>query len=418
MRILILCVVLFLIDFYVFQAFRTVSRDLGPNAQKGITLIFWSLTVFCLGTVLAAEFLNWHSWPKAFRTYLFAFIFIVYFSKLFILIFLLADDVLRFFQWMYKKLFGNRENTEIVYPASNAISRSDFLMKAGLMLGAVPFLSLLYGMMKGAFSFRVRKVNLSLKELPGSFKGLKILHISDIHSGSFNSAEPLERAVELILAQEADVIFFTGDLVNDRSTEAEPFLEIFKKIQAPLGVYSTLGNHDYGDYVQWPSREEKAANLEHLKQIHHQIGWKLLLDEHDYLEKEGEKIGIIGIQNWSAHLRFPKYGSMERAVSGFEPASVNLLLSHDPSHWRAEVLERYPEVDLMFAGHTHGFQFGIEIPGIKWSPVQYVYKEWAGLYSENNKHLYVNRGLGFLGYPGRVGIMPEITVITLNNGTG
>jgi len=417
MRTLLLCAVLLLVDWYVFQAVKTVSKDLNTGAQRSIVFLFWSVSAVCIGAVAAGNIIDWHTWPKAFRTYLFAFIFINYFSKLFIIIFLLVDDISRFARWLYYVITGSKNEVGLPgEPARKGITRSDFLVKAGLIIGSIPFLSLIYGMIGGIYNFKVKRIQLPLSNLPEAFEGFKVLQISDIHSGSFNSSGPLEKAVELIMEQKADVIFFTGDLVNNKSSEAEIFMEVLSRIKAPHGVFSIFGNHDYGDYVAWDNDQQKVQNLEQLKNIHAKIGWNLLFDQHAHLEKDGQKLGVLGIQNWSSHLRFPKYGSMEKATSNFEYAPVNILLSHDPSHWRAEVLEKYPKVDLMLAGHTHGFQFGIEIPGIKWSPVQYVYKEWAGLYSENSQHLYVNRGLGFLGYPGRVGILPEITVITLNKG--
>jgi predicted MPP superfamily phosphohydrolase len=225
----------------------------------------------------------------------------------------------------------------------------------------------------------------------------------------------LEKAVRMILDQKPDVIFFTGDLVNDLHTEALEFRETLMKLQAPLGVYSILGNHDYGDYYQWHNAEDKHENLEKLKEFQRSLGWKLLTNEHTYIEKNGQRIGLIGVENWSARLNFRKYGDMKKSTYQMEPADFNILLSHDPSHWKAEILQEYKYIDLTLSGHTHGMQFGIEIPGFKWSPVQYVYKEWADLYSENEQHLYVNRGLGFLGYPGRVGILPEITLFELSN---
>lgn len=417
MRTLLICLILLVIDWYVFQAFRFIVRDLSITIQKTVPIFYWFITIACLTILITGYFIDWQTWPKALRTYLFAFIFITYFSKLFIIIFLLVDDIGRLFRWIYEAITGNRKNSlPESTTVSNSISRSDFMVKTGLIISAIPFISLLYGMVNGAYNYKVKKIKLPLSNLPVSFEGLKIVHISDIHSGSFNSSAPLKRAVEMINELSPDVVFFTGDLVNDRSTEALPYMDVLKEIKAPFGVFSTFGNHDYGDYVQWESVEAKTLNLENLKIIHRDLGWNLLFDQHHHLEKNGEKIGLVGIQNWSSHLRFPKYGSMEKAVHQFDYAPVNILLSHDPSHWRSEVLEKYPKIDLMLAGHTHGFQFGIEIPGIRWSPVQYVYKEWGGLYSTNNQHLYVNRGLGFLGYPGRVGILPEITQIILTRG--
>jgi len=296
----------------------------------------------------------------------------------------------------------------------NSISRFDFITKIGFLVAAVPFASMIYGMLRGPNRYDIRKLKIKAPGLPDKFHGLKILQISDLHVGSFLSPEPLERAVELILEQKPDVIFFTGDLVNDRYIEAVEHFNTLKKIHAPMGVYSVLGNHDYGDYFAWNSAGDKTENLSNMKNFHQQLGWKLMLNEHTYLEKEGESIGLIGVENWSTRHNFSRYGDMGIATKGFKPKDFNILLSHDPSHWHAEITEMYSYVDLTLSGHTHGFQFGVEIPGFKWSPVQYVYKEWADLYSEGRQNLYVNRGLGWIGYPGRVGILPEITVFELN----
>jgi len=257
-------------------------------------------------------------------------------------------------------------------------------------------------------------LQMAFDNLPASFKGLKIIHISDIHSGSFTDKKAVLHGVQKIMNEKADIILFTGDLVNDRTTEMEEYMDVFNQLKAPMGVYSTLGNHDYGDYVGWPYNGiTKAQNLEDLKKVHAGMGWRLLMNEHVVLEKGGEEIALIGIENWSNKARFPKHGRMDLAHPGADKYSFKILMSHDPSHWDAEVKPKYPDVDLTLSGHTHGMQFGVEIPGFKWSPVQYMYKHWSGLYEDGKQKLYVNPGFGFIGYPGRVGIMPEITVIEL-----
>jgi predicted MPP superfamily phosphohydrolase len=223
----------------------------------------------------------------------------------------------------------------------------------------------------------------------------------------------VQKGIDKILNEKPDLILFTGDLVNDKATEMVEYMDVFSRLKAPMGVYSILGNHDYGDYAKWLSREDKVANLERLKAIHGELGWKLLMNENIIFEKNNEQIALIGIENWSAKGNFPKYGRMSEAYSGSEKIPFKILMSHDPSHWDAEVRIKYTDVDLMLSGHTHGMQFGVELPGFKWSPVQYMYKQWAGLYEEGKQKLYINRGFGFIGYPGRVGILPEITVITL-----
>jgi len=295
---------------------------------------------------------------------------------------------------------------------AEGITRSAFLSWLGIGVGGSLFGTLIYGF-GNKYRYDVRRVQLAFDNLPPGFKGLKIVQISDIHSGSFTNKKAVEKGVEKVLKENADLVLFTGDLVNDRASEMESYVDLFKRIKAPLGVYSTLGNHDYGDYVQWESAEAKAANLRQVKGVHAALGWQLMMNEHKILERNGDQIALLGIENWGGKGRFPKYGKMEKAYPGTEKVPFKILMSHDPSHWDAQVRPVYPDIDLMLAGHTHGMQFGVEIPGFKWSPVQFMYKQWAGLYENGKQELYVNRGYGFIGYPGRVGILPEITVIEL-----
>jgi predicted MPP superfamily phosphohydrolase len=327
-------------------------------------------------------------------------------------------------KWFFKNSEG--ENLQ----EGEKISRSLFLSWAGMIAGGGLFATLMNGF-GNKYQYQVKKIPLSYGNLPEAFKGLKIVHISDIHSGSLMDKKAVLKGIEKIMEEKPDLILFTGDLVNNTATEMEGYMDVFNKLNAPLGVYSTLGNHDYGDYVQWPDRDEahrkreeeagkhiwtplQLANLEKLKQIHADLGWRLLMDEHVAIQKDGHSIALLGVQNWSAKARFPKYGNMEKAYAGSNAHSFKILMSHDPSHWDAEVRTKYSDVDLMLSGHTHGMQFGVELPGFKWSPVQYVYEQWAGLYEKDAQKLYVNRGYGFIGYPGRVGILPEITVLELS----
>jgi len=367
--------------------------------------------------LLAMLIWDWSTWPKVIKTYAGAMVFIITFSKLFIIIFLLTDDIFRVVKWAYDKIFSSTTPlAEGAVPAvlKQGISRSDFLVRSGLIVASLPFIGLIWGMVKGAYDYQVKNIKLNLANLPKSFHGYKIVQISDLHVGSFVSKEPLEEAVRIINEQNADIILFTGDLVNNRSDELNIHKAALSKLKAKHGVFSTLGNHDYGDYVKWDSDELKRENLQTLIDGHREMGWDILMDEHRHIEKDGEKITLIGVQNYSMHLRFPKYGSLPKATKNIAYSDFNILLSHDPSHWRGEVIQDFPQIDLMLAGHTHGFQFGVDLPNFKWSPVQYVYKEWAGLYTEGKQQMYVNRGLGFLGYPGRVGILPEITVFELH----
>jgi hypothetical protein len=292
-------------------------------------------------------------------------------------------------------------------------SRRKFAAKIALGVGALPLSTMLYGIFRTAYNFRIHKVKISSSKIPTAFKGLKVVQISDIHTGSLQQKYQLEKAVDLILKQKPDLIVFTGDLVNNRSDEALPYVDILQKLQAPLGTFSILGNHDYGDYERWESDAEKEKNMQLMFEIHEKAGWKLMMNEHLQLEKDGAKINLLGVENWGANLRFKKYGKLKKAYEGLDESLFSILLSHDPSHWTAEVKDQLPAIDLTLSGHTHGFQFGVEIPGFKWSPSQYVYPQWAGLYKNGSQHLYVNRGLGCLGYMGRVGIQPEITVIEL-----
>ncbi len=403
--------VMLLLDTYVFQAIKAVSITASPKTKAIIYSIYWIITLITVVGFLVFAFTNQNFLPPKVRTYLFAIIIGLFLAKLTTIIFILADDIRRALQWAAGKLFYN--NTKRDAMKGNGINRSVFLSWLGLTVGGSLFGSLIYGF-GNKYKYDIKRVQLSFDNLPKGFKGLKILHISDIHSGSFTDKKAVHHGVQEILRENADIILFTGDLVNDKATEMDNYLDVFNQLKAPMGVYSTLGNHDYGDYIHWPADGiSKVQNLENLKKVHAQLGWRLLMNEHVVLEKNGDQIALLGIENWSAKANFPKHGRMDLAHPGTEKYPFKILMSHDPSHWDAEVKTQYADVDLMLSGHTHGMQFGIEIPGFKWSPVQYVYKQWAGLYEDVNQKLYVNRGFGFIGYPGRVGILPEITLIEL-----
>jgi predicted MPP superfamily phosphohydrolase len=399
-----------LLDLYVFQAVKLVSYGVSPKYKLMIYGAYWTVSIVAIVLMALLPFISYETWPRAVRTYIFATIVGLFFAKIIAVVFFLLDDIRRVIQWASTKLFFQHTEGEAI--GNERISRSLFLSWMGLASGGGLFSTLVYGF-SNKYKYDVRNVQLKYENLPTAFKGLKIVQISDIHSGSFANKKAVERGVELIMKQNPDLVLFTGDLVNDRAMEMQDYMDVFNKVKAPMGVYSTLGNHDYGDYVNWNSREDKEANLEQLKQVHHQLGWRLLMNEHVVIEKQGQQICVMGIENWSAKGSFPKYGKMAMAYSGAENYPFKILMSHDPSHWEAEVITKYTDVDLMLAGHTHGMQFGLEVPGFKWSPVQYVYKQWAGLYEQGRQKLYVNRGFGFIGYPGRVGILPEITLIEL-----
>lgn len=408
-RVIIIGLILFLIDWYFYQAVVTVLKDSPQSRKDLIFYIYWSFTLFTFLLFLTPFIYPVTSWPRFVRVYIIGFALIVGISKLLGSVFIAIDDIIRLFRWT-ASYFITPTTAE-----PHSISRLMFLNKIAIGMAAIPFAGFVYGMVRGAFNYKIHTVKVVLPNLPSDFHGLKILQISDIHSGSFVSTRHLEEAVKMINAQNADVVFFTGDLVNDRAVEMDIHMEALSKINAPMGVFSTLGNHDYGDYTQWESREAKKKNLQDLKDIHATMGWRLLMNEHVPLKRGDSEIALIGIENWGGNMNFPKYGDMKKAHAGTEKYPVKLLLSHDPSHWSMQVREEYKDVDITFSGHTHGFQFGVEIPGFKWSPSQYVYKQWAGLYKHGDQHLYVNRGLGFIGYPGRLGISPEITVMELHS---
>jgi uncharacterized protein len=421
----ILALLLLAMDYYVVQAIKVVFDDKSANSTKIIYWSFWILNALTIAGIFAYHFAPRNGFTLTVTRFLMVWSVIFYFSKFFAVIFLVIDDLIRLGQWVYYQFVGfpvketvaeNIDKTISSNTSEDLITRSEFLSKASLVAATAPLITMGYGILSGAHDYQVHRKTLYLPNLPKSFDGLRFAQLSDIHSGSFFNKVAVKGGVEMLLKEKPDLVFFTGDLVNNVANEMKEYVDIFNKVKAPLGVYSTLGNHDYGDYAMWDSQEEKRKNLEDLKATHKQMGWNLLMNESKYLEQGGDKIAILGIENWSAKGRFPKYGSLENAYKNTDEAHTKILLSHDPSHWRAEVIEKYKDIDLMLAGHTHGMQFGIEIGGFRWSPVQYFYDEWADLYQEGKQHLYVNRGFGFIGYPGRIGILPEITIFELKKG--
>ena len=406
--------VLLSIDLYAYQAFRFAFIHSGESVRKLVFILYWSLTLVVMIGYFSYHFLNPDYLSRTYRVFLLTGIFMNYFAKIFIIFFLVIDDVIRMGRWAFEgvaSVFRSRASG-LINPAGEAISRSDFLMKTALIAGALPVISMGYGIISGAHDYRIRRHKILLPHLPASFDGLHVGQISDIHSGSFFNKTAVTGGVEMFMNEKPDVIFFTGDLVNNVADEMKDWMSVFSRIKAPLGVFSILGNHDYGDYTYWSSPEEKIKNLEDLKQIHRLLGYDLLLNENRRIRIKGDEIALIGVENWGRG-HFSKYGKLEKAYPGSEDAPVKLLLSHDPSHWDAQVRPEFPAIDMTFSGHTHGFQFGVEIGKFRWSPSQYVYRQWAGLYQEGNQRLYVNRGFVFLGFPGRIGIPPELTIFEL-----
>ncbi len=413
----IIILIIITLDLYVWQAVRFSTKKLSSKWQKIIKYIYWGITVLYI--ILAAIVIFNAKLDIQYRNAIFGSFMTIYFSKLVICIFLLIDDIRRLFAFIIG-LFKNKKKQAIVdlpvVPAtdpSNKISRSKFITSTGLIAGIAPLILMTRGIAKNAYNYQVISVPLKLKNLPSSFKGVKILQLSDIHSGSWANRDAVKAGVDLINAQKADIIFFTGDLVNFKTDEAYQWMDILSQIKAPMGVFSILGNHDYGDYYYAPDDPQKEQNMLDLYKVHKDMGWHLMRNEHLTLDRAGQRIGLIGVENWGDKGRFPKKGDLKIATQNIPDVPVKLLLSHDPSHWEAKVKHETPDVDIMFAGHTHGGQFGIETSWLKYSPVQHIYKQWAGMYDDGKQKIYVNRGFGFIGFPGRVGILPEITVFEL-----
>ena len=397
-----------LVDIYLYQAVSFVSQDWSPLWKRIARFGFWVPTLLCLGALFWWMFADPYRITSGTRNWILTGLFATYFSKTFGILFVFADDLQRGVRWVAD--FFNKGAAENL--PGKAIPRSEFLTKAALVATAIPFGTMAYGIISGAHDYRIRRVKVKLPNLPTAFDGMRIGHVSDIHSGSFFNKTAVKGGVEMLMKEKPDVIFFTGDLVNNQASEMKDYIHIFDKLKAPMGVYSVTGNHDYGDYHRWSSQEEKRENFRDLMEAHKRMGYRLLMNEHHILRESGEQLAIIGNENWGGR-GFAKYGKLAAAFQGAEEAPVKLLLSHDPSHWDAQVRSEFPDIDVMFSGHTHGFQFGVEIGDIKWSPSQYAYKQWSGLYQEGKQYLYVNRGFGYLGYPGRIGMPPELTIMEL-----
>jgi len=391
---------LIVVEWYAFQALKTVTQNKVWWTFYGVTVslilgnIIWQTLIF-------DRSVGWTPWIA----YGVGSFIALLSGQLVMILVLFFEDLSRIALSVYH-FFATEQKIQLP-------ERRKFVSQVALALGAIPFSSLLYGMYQGRYNYRVLKYTLTYPSLPDSFDGFQITQISDLHCGSFDNTEKVAYGMELINQQKSDLLLFTGDLVNNKSSEARPWVDLVANIEAPYGKFSVLGNHDYGDYSSWESEAAKQKNMEEMYQTHKDMGFDLLLKESRYNEKNGEKSARVGVENWGAG-RFKKAGDLEKSIAQIQPEDFKILLSHDPSHWEAEVLPHSYPFHLTLSGHTHGFQFGIEIPGwIKWSPIQWRYKHWAGIYEEKEQKLNVNRGFGYLAYPGRVGIWPEITVITL-----
>jgi uncharacterized protein len=407
--LLIFLAVSLLLDFYVFNGLQTLTS--GWRSARWRQIVKWGYLTVSLG-VTALFFGGISSFRTAygmrpFHEWMLSLFLAFLITKLFFGLVLLIGDVVRLFYGLIDHFIRPVDRAgEPFFPG-----RRKFVSEIAVLVAAVPFTAFIYAMLKGKYDYRVHKVTLHFDALPDAFDGFTITQISDIHSGSFDHRQAVQRGVDLANAQKSDLFVFTGDLVNNAAWEIEPYLDMFSTLKAPYGQFSILGNHDYGDYIQWNSEEEKAENLQQLKAHHRTLGYRLLLDENVVLEKGGQKIALVGVQNWGRG--FIQIGDLDKALQGVDKDAFKICLSHDPTHWEEKIRHHPTPVQLTLSGHTHGAQFGVETAGWRWSPVQYRYLDWAGLANERDRYLYVNRGFGFLAFSGRLGIWPEITVITL-----
>ena len=403
--------VLLLLDGYLWVSVRGRIKRFRTGWRIASTILFWLLVALLLCLVIYSIFLPFLDWNRTIRTYLPSIILVLSLAEFFPILTLVLADLIRLFRLAYRFLIPGRKTT------AGSIPRLNPLTVTGWIVGAGMFLLLSAGMIFGQFNFKVRTQTIALKELPVAFDGLKIVQFSDVHLGSWGVEKKLQEAMDEINALQPDVIFFTGDMFNFCTADGNGFERILKTLRAPYGIYAILGNHDYGDYIHWPSEAAKRQNMEDLKVFYKNLGWKLLLNSHDMLKRGTDSIAVIGVENWGATRRFQRRGDIAMAQKGTETIATQLLLSHDPSHWDSIISKKYPKIDVTFAGHTHGGQFGIDCCNIHWSPIKWFSRLWCGLYQNpdinTHQYLYVNQGLGNIGYAGRVGIMPEITLIIL-----
>ncbi|MDA9874647.1 MAG: metallophosphoesterase [Flavobacteriaceae bacterium] len=401
-RLIIFIIFVLALDFYALQSFRSVVRN------PWVTYGYIAISIVVFGNLIYQGYTLDRSSGINSGFYLaFAVFVLVYVPKLVLLVFMFGEDIFRLFEAAVNYFVSKSDESSALFS-----SRRKFIGQLALGIAAIPFISILYGITKGKYNFKVLKYTLEFDDLPAAFDGYQVTQISDIHSGSFDNKEKINYAVNLVNEQASDVIMFTGDMVNSKSKEMRPWKSTFSKLKAKDGIFSILGNHDYGDYTRWPSDEAKAENFQELLDIQQEMGFDLLRNESRFIEKDGARLAIIGVENWGKG--FKQKGDLTLASSKVDPNDFKILLSHDPSHWQYEVVKDPNHYHLTLSGHTHGMQFGIEIPGlIKWSPIKWRYKYWAGIYEKAGQYINVNRGFGFLAFPGRVGIWPEISVITL-----
>lgn len=401
------------IDFYTFKGVRHLTANWNQKWRFWLSMLFWAIPVIIVSALIVLvsmrEYLqNNHKFHWFFY---FAGLFIlIYVPKLTFIVFQLVEDIIRGIAYLINLPLSPDSDAAVM---TEKISRAKFLSQAGVIIATIPFISILYGIIAGRFNYKISNATIAFDHLPDAFDGFKIIQISDIHLGSFGSGnyEKVKHGIDLINEQNPDLIVFTGDMVNNTATELDQWIELLSQLKATYGKYSVLGNHDYGEYVDWQNDAKKAANLQNLIKKQGECGFRLLLNQNATIEKQEQQLALIGVENWGKP-PFPQYGNYQKAVHGATGIPFKILLSHDPSHWDIEIREK-TDVALTLSGHTHGMQFVINAGNRRWSPIQWKYKHWSGLYSANKQHLYVNTGFGYIGFPGRIGVPPEIAVLTL-----
>ncbi len=411
-QIIFIGILLPFVEYYSFRAVKNALTSLPIRTQKMLIAAYFLLSLAIVCALVVFPLYATSVWPNLFMKAVVSVLIVFFFGKFIIAMLMLCGDILRFIGKIGRFLFRNRRKESKTKSGLHVITRKEFISKASLICGALFSAGLLYGM-RNKYRYQLRSIQLEAIGDLARFKGLRIVQISDIHCGSLNNLDAVLEGFGMITDLNPDLIFFTGDLVNYRSSEVIPFIPLLKSLHAPLGVYSILGNHDYGDYVHWPNPEARISDFDQLLSYQKEFGWHVLRNENTSINWKGNEFRLVGVENWSAKARFHRYGDLKKAMEGTEnrPVPLTILLSHDPSHWDAETRNYFPGIYLTLSGHTHGMQMGVDNRYLKWSPIQFLYKRWAGLYQEQNQYLYVNRGFGYIGYEGRLGILPEITLI-------
>jgi uncharacterized protein len=410
-QIIIIGILLPFVEYFSFRAVKNALTSIPVRTQRNLIIAYFLLSLAIVCAIIIFPLYATSGWPNLFIKAIISVLIVFFFGQFIIAMLMLCGDILRLIAKIGRLLFQNKKKGSHTESGLRGITRKEFISKASLICGGLLSAGLLYGM-RNKYRYQLRRIQLSAIGDMARFKGLRMVQISDIHCGSLSNIEAVSEGFGMIANLNPDLIFFTGDLVNYRSSEVIPFIPLLKSLHAPLGIYSILGNHDYGDYIHWPNPEARVSDFDQLLSYQRQFGWHVLRNENILLNWRGNDFTLVGVENWSAKARFHRYGDLNKAMEGTEHRQVPLtiLLSHDPSHWDAETRSHFPGIYLTLSGHTHGMQMGVDNRYFKWSPIKYLYKRWAGLYQEQNQFLYVNRGFGYIGYEGRLGVLPEITL--------